>query len=116
MILSCLCIKATAEEWATLTQNLRRCCLNYNRASFEMISMWETGGTIRKELLKRWWNDPSVATVTTEIILADTQTEPLCSHSSVRSAKLILSATAPCTETCLRSIFVQGRRPICPTT
>ncbi|CAE7340638.1 unnamed protein product, partial [Symbiodinium sp. CCMP2456] len=59
---------ATPEEWATLTQNCRRCCHNYQRASMEMVQAWEAGGTVRKELLKRWWSNPNVATVTAEIL------------------------------------------------
>ncbi|CAE7947496.1 unnamed protein product [Symbiodinium sp. KB8] len=67
---------ATPEEWATLTQNCRRCCFNYQRASMEMVQAWEAGGSVRKELLKKWWSNPSVATVTAEILFSELHLEP----------------------------------------
>ena len=42
----------------------------------EMVQAWHAGGTIRKELLKRWWANPSVASVTAEILLSEQHLEP----------------------------------------
>ena len=41
-----------------------------------MVECWLKGGAVRKELLKRWWDNPNVAAVKTEIVLADQHLEP----------------------------------------
>ena len=106
--------EATAEEWATLTQNCRRCCHNYQRASMEMVQAWEAGGTIRKELLKRWWANSNVATVTAEIVFSELHMEPgaqihitavisLCLKFAIERFCQASGAT-PCTQKIFRSI------------
>ena len=42
----------------------------------EMVQAWEAGGSVRKELLKKWWSNPSVATVTAEILFSELHLEP----------------------------------------
>lgn len=54
---------------------LRRCCMNPNRASYEMMLAWRAGGPSRCELLQRWMTHHDVAEVTAEIVLKDIQSK-----------------------------------------
>ena len=46
-----------------------------NRVSFEMLVAWEAKGTPRQDLLKKWWEDASVANVSAELILTEKHVE-----------------------------------------
>ena len=56
--------------------SLRRCCSNYNRASFGMVRAWEQKGAARERLLKQWMaSGGDVASTTVEIVTTETFTE-----------------------------------------
>ena len=43
--------------------------------SFEILAAWEAKGTVRQDLLRRWFEDTNVANVSAEIILSEQHTE-----------------------------------------
>ena len=56
--------------------SLRRCCLNYNRATYEMVKAWEQKGAARDKLLRQWMAAGcDVAATTVEIITTESFSE-----------------------------------------
>ena len=69
------CVEYVSQVIANARQSLRRCCQNYNRASFEMVSQYIKKGIPREQLLQKWLANPNVAAVTVEIIHGEKFTE-----------------------------------------
>ena len=55
--------------------SLRLCCLNWNRASYEMIMAWRGKGSGKVELLRKWMEDPQISAITAEILYSESYGE-----------------------------------------
>ena len=57
--------------------SLGRALRNPNRVTYEMVKAWEETAVTRKDLQARWLANPSIASVTAEIIMSQSHQQPL---------------------------------------
>ena len=55
--------------------SLRRCCLHWNTASYEMSMAWRGKGGGKVELLRKWMEDPQISAITAEILYSESYGE-----------------------------------------